>query len=69
DKVLDGVSGYLVTPGDVDELAEALVLAASADGRKMGAAGREHSDACFDWDAVIDRYVDVYHAVRSTFDR
>jgi len=68
DKVLDGVSGYLVAPGDVDELAEALVRAAAADGPAMGAAGRRHGDTNFDWDAVIDRYVDVYHAVRSPFD-
>jgi glycosyltransferase involved in cell wall biosynthesis len=68
DKVIDGVSGYLVAPGDVDELAEALLRAATADGPAMGAAGRQHGDAHFDWDAIIDRYIDVYHAVRSPFD-
>jgi len=63
DKVHDGTSGYLVAPGDVGALAEALARAPSVDGPAMGEAGRRSCEEKFSWDAVIDRYIDVYRRV------
>ncbi len=62
DKVLDGESGFLVPPGDVSALADALVRAAAADGPEMGSIGRRRCEQVFGWDAVIDRYIEVYRA-------
>lgn len=61
DKVIDGTSGYLVAPGDADALAAALLRTATADGAALGEAGRRHCEESFGWDAIIERYIDVYH--------
>jgi len=65
DKVIDGESGFLVPPGDVSALGDALVRAADADGSAMGAVGRRRCEDVFGWDAVIDRYIDVYRTAAS----
>ena len=61
----EGRTGWLVTPGDADELAEALVEA-FADGARLeafGAAGRRRA---MEWDAdrVVGQIVELYEAVR-----
>jgi len=62
DKIIDGRSGYLVAPGDSRALADALLRASSAPAAAMGEVGRQHCETAFSWEAIIDRYVDVYRA-------
>ncbi len=63
DKVVDGESGFLVPPGDVDALSEALARTGAVDARAFGQAGRRRCEETFGWDVVIDRYVDVYRSL------
>lgn len=60
--VHDGRTGRLVKLGDTDGFVEALLeLAADADVRqRMGAAGREHCLARFDWHRMVDALEDLY---------
>ena len=62
DKVVEGVTGRLVEPGDVPALADALrdVLADPERRRAMGAAGRERVRAQFVWSAIVDRVLALY---------
>jgi len=60
DKVRDAETGLLVPPGDAAALGAALVSATSLGGTQMGEAGRRHCEESFGWEAVIDRYLDVY---------
>jgi glycosyltransferase involved in cell wall biosynthesis len=62
DKVVDGVTGRLVDPGDEDALAEALADLASdpARRRSMGAAGRERVRARFACTVLVERTIAVY---------
>ncbi len=62
--VLDGETGILVPPEDVDALAEGIRrLAGDAALReRMGAAGRERA-RLFSWDVVTERYLEVYGKV------
>lgn len=61
----EGRTGWLVTPGDEDELTEALVAAFSDRARleAYGAAGRRRA---MEWDAdrVVGRIVELYEAAR-----
>jgi glycosyltransferase involved in cell wall biosynthesis len=62
DKVRDGVTGWLVPPGDAPALARAL-RAALDPGTKlatMGAAGRALVEAEFSWDRSADRMLAVF---------
>jgi glycosyltransferase involved in cell wall biosynthesis len=54
----DGVSGYLVPPGDAAALADRIgrVLTGPDGGRRMGAAGRERVRRDFTFEAQADRY-------------
>lgn len=63
DKVIEGVSGYLVPPGDEAALAAALARAARADAAAMGEAGRRLCEEGFSWDPVIGRYLDLYNGL------
>lgn len=63
DKVRDQETGLLVPPADAAALSAALVRATSLDGTRMGDAGRKHCEAGFGWEAIIDRYLDVYRRV------
>ncbi len=65
DKVEDGVTGFLVPPGDAQALADRLVTAAQADARSLGEAGRRRCDEAFSWDAVMPRYLALYDSLRT----
>jgi len=62
--VLDGETGILVLPEDVDALAEGIRRLADdpALRERLGAAGRERA-RLFSWDAVTERYLEVYGKV------
>lgn len=60
DKVEEGVTGFLVPPGDEAALAQALVRTREADARGMGGAGRELCEQRFSWEVVGRRYVRLY---------
>jgi len=63
--VEDGVTGYLVPPGDVSALAARMidVLASPDRGRAMGAAGDARVRPIFGLDAMIDSTLEVYDRV------
>src|SRR5437764_13453456 len=67
DVVEDGVSGLLVRPGDVAELAEAMLqlLANPELSRQMGTAGRRRAAAEFSreriWHELAREYVSELH--------
>lgn len=63
DKVIDGDTGFLVPPGDIGALADALAGTPAVDGAAMGEAGRRRCERVFGWDTIIDRYIDLYRAV------
>ena len=58
--VIDGATGWLVTPGDAEALAAAIDRAATSPAvrRKFGAAGRQRVERCFDLDACSTRFCD-----------
>jgi starch synthase len=60
--VVDGETGRLVEPGDVDALGRALreTLADPERARRMGEAGRRRVEAHFSWDRIADRTLMVY---------
>jgi glycogen synthase len=62
DKVIDGVTGWMVPPGDAQALAGAIRDAVSHRGRvaAMGAAGRALVEKEFSWQIATDRLLDVY---------
>ena len=62
DKVIPGVTGWLVPPGNEDALAAALVKALADASRLqvMGKAGRALVDKEFSWRAATDRLLSVY---------
>ena len=62
DKVQQGVTGWLVPPGDADGLARALAAALSNRARlpAMGEAGRALVERKFSWTAVADRLLNLY---------
>ena len=63
DKVEEGVTGFLVPPGEPEPLGEALLRAVEADGPAMGRAGRELCALRFSWEVIVDRYIDLYREV------
>jgi glycosyltransferase involved in cell wall biosynthesis len=62
DLVVDGETGILVPPGDVDALREALtrLLGDGELRRRMGEAARERVRARFSWDPVTDATIAAY---------
>jgi glycosyltransferase involved in cell wall biosynthesis len=62
DKVVDGETGRLVEPGDVDALAEALrpLLASSEQRHEMGERGRQRVLARFAWSVLVERSLELY---------
>jgi glycosyltransferase involved in cell wall biosynthesis len=59
--IRDGIDGLLVTPGDTQELAEALgtVLRDPARAASLGAAGREAAEQRWDWGRREEQLMDV----------
>lgn len=59
--VADGTTGFLVSPGDVDQLVDRLSQLSSnpAEAKAMGDSGRERFLRDFTWDAVASRIVDA----------
>jgi len=60
DKVEAGVSGFLVEPGDVDGLAEALRSARDASAAEFGARGRAIAEERFSWEVIGPALVTLY---------
>ena len=60
DKVVHGVSGFLVTPGNSDELAERLVTSIEVDRDGFGEAGRRRCETRFSWRVVRRQYLELY---------
>jgi glycosyltransferase involved in cell wall biosynthesis len=62
EEVIDGVTGLLVEPGDVQGLAATLRTLALAPerARAMGQAGRERAESAFDRRRVLTEEVDAY---------
>ena len=60
DKVAHGVSGFLVAPGNSDELAERLVNAIEVDRDAFGEAGRQLCETQFSWRVVRRQYCELY---------
>ncbi len=65
DKVVPGVTGWLVPPGNEDALSAAIVKALSDPSRlnSMGAAGRALVEKDFSWRAATDRLMSLYGEV------
>jgi len=62
DIVEDGVSGLLVPPGDADALAAAVrrVRDDPALARRLGEAGRRRLREQFSWQAIVQRWLNLY---------
>jgi glycosyltransferase involved in cell wall biosynthesis len=64
--VVDGTTGLLVTPGDVDALAEAIVRLAADRVLmiRLGTAGREFVAENYEWEKCLDKMSELYDRVR-----
>ena len=62
DKVRDGVTGWLVAPGDARALARTLRTALGSGSRlaAMGAAGRTLAETEFSWNRSVERMLAVF---------
>ncbi len=62
--VIDGQTGQLVPPRDIDALVSALggILADPAPAQRMAQAGRERCRTRFDWRHMVDRLLALYAA-------
>jgi glycosyltransferase involved in cell wall biosynthesis len=65
DAVVDGETGFLTDPGDVDAVTRALLALAAepARGAAMGAAGRRRQRERFSGEAMVDGYMRVLGAI------
>ncbi|MGE3842485.1 MAG: glycosyltransferase family 4 protein [Vicinamibacterales bacterium] len=65
DKVVPGVTGWLVEPGSADALAAGLRDAADARSRwrEMGAGGRSLAEKSFAWPRIADDLIQLYRDV------
>jgi colanic acid/amylovoran biosynthesis glycosyltransferase len=65
DIVEDGVNGYLVTPGDSQELAEKVMLLLQDDDMRvqMACLGRDKIEKQFSLPAVADKVLTVYRSL------
>lgn len=64
--VRDGVTGFIVPPGDARALRDKveLLVRDPERSRAMGAAARKHVRSCFTWDEVAGRGMDFYRKLR-----
>jgi glycosyltransferase involved in cell wall biosynthesis len=67
DKVHQGVTGWLVPPGDAPRLARALIEAMSRREHltALGLAGRALAEREFSWDAVAEQTIELYRSLSS----
>jgi glycogen synthase len=68
DKVVPGVTGWLVEPSDADALAAAATEALASDElrRTRGQAGRQLVERDFSWPAITDRLLAIYQTLAPT---
>jgi glycosyltransferase involved in cell wall biosynthesis len=64
ESVVDGVTGYVVPPGDLEAMRRAIVTLYHDDAlaARMGTAARERMVEHFTWEAVVDRCLDAYRS-------
>ena len=64
DTVVDGLSGFIVRPGDSEQLAECIIkiLHTHELAMNMGDAARRRARS-FDWNSVAHQYFDLYQSV------
>jgi glycosyltransferase involved in cell wall biosynthesis len=62
--VVDGVTGYVVPPDDLEAMRRAIVALCTEENlaARMGAAARERMVEHFTWEAVVDRCLDAYRS-------
>jgi glycosyltransferase involved in cell wall biosynthesis len=67
DAVVDGETGFLAEPGDVEAVSQALVALAGDPARAaaMGAAGRRRQRERFDGEAMVDGYLGALREIAS----
>ena len=67
DKIEEGKSGFLVPPGEVEALGEALVRALSLGNElaSFGKAGRLRVESDFSWSERIASLLDLYREILS----
>jgi len=65
DKVLDGGTGRLVAPGEVEALSAALAELAADPARRqeMGRRGRQRAETDFAWERLIERVLALYRSL------
>ena len=66
DVVVDGVTGFLVTPGDVEGIAKNVntLLAEAEIGEAMGTKGRARVEAEFSWSRIAEKTVSLYKTLK-----
>jgi len=64
----DGYNGFLVQPGDVDELTQKIVYLIEHPGDRatMGANARRKAEVEFNWDRVAQRMVEAYYTLTAS---
>jgi glycosyltransferase involved in cell wall biosynthesis len=67
DAIVDGETGYLLPPGDVEGIARAMIALAENPGlsRTMGLAGRARAEA-LTWERFALEQMDIYHWISGT---
>jgi glycosyltransferase involved in cell wall biosynthesis len=60
DKVRDGISGFLVAPGNASDLAERLATSIEVDRDVFGKAGRELCESRFSRTVVRRQHLELY---------
>ena len=63
--VEDGVTGYLIPPGDRDALMRKIddLISAPEKRQRMGEAARQRAKTCFSWESMIGKTESVYDEV------
>lgn len=66
--VVDGVTGYLVSPGDSAAIASAITELLADPGRRvaMGRAGRRFVEDTYQWDNCVTSMLEVFDSVSDT---
>lgn len=66
DVIEDGVTGFLVMPGDIGQIVDALLLLCDSPDkrRQMGEAARKRSQTHFSVERMTDAFVDLYQRIK-----